>query len=141
MRYFIDSNIFLRALTKDNETQTKFCAKFLKAIKENKIDAYTSTVVLSEVVWTLQTYYHFAKENVIKALKSIINLRGLKIDDIYDHLEASELYDKYPIKFVDALIASDSQILEKKVTIVSYDKDFDKLSVIRKEPNDIIRLL
>jgi len=141
MQYCIDSNIFLRVLARDNEKQFYSCSKFLKLVKQNKVEAYTLTVLLTEVVWTLNSYYKFEKEETLRALRSILNLGGLKIYDRYDHLKASGLYDKYPIKFIDALIASDSQILEKKVTVVSYDKDFDKLPVIRKEPNDIIRLV
>jgi predicted nucleic-acid-binding protein len=138
MRYFIDSNIFLRVLAKDNEKQYHCCVGFLKALKENKIEAYTSTVVLTEVVWTLSSYYQFKKEELIRGFKSIIALRGLKIFDQYDYFKAADLYEKYSIKFIDALIASDQEILEKKIIIVSYDKDFDKLPVIRKEPGEIV---
>ncbi|MBI2641004.1 PIN domain-containing protein [Candidatus Roizmanbacteria bacterium] len=137
MRYFVDSNIFLRVLAKDNKEQFNSCIVFLKTLKENKIDAYTSTIVLAEIVFTLKSFYHFEKAEVISAFKSIINLRGLKITDIYNYLKAEDLYSNYPIRFIDALIASDDQILDKKVTIVSYDKDFDKLPVLRKEPTDI----
>lgn len=139
MLYFIDSNIFLRVLAKDNESQFGYCVDFLKALKENKIDAYTSTVILTEVVFTLKSFYKFEKQEIIRAYKSIINLRGLKIHDLHDHLKAAELYRKYSIKFIDALIAADPQILDKKVTVVSYDRDFDKLNVIRKEPEEILK--
>lgn len=139
MFYFIDSNIFLRVLAKDSESQFGYCVDFLKALKENKIDAYTSTVILTEVVFTLKSFYKFEKQEIIRAYKSIINLRGLKIEDNYDYLKAAELYSKYSIKFIDALIASDPQILDKKATIVSYDRDFDKLDVIRKEPGEILK--
>lgn len=141
MLYFIDSNIFLRILTKDNKAQFNACTKILKSIKENKIDAYCSTIILAEVIWTLQSFYHFKKDESVRALKSIINLRGLKIINKYDHLKAADLYSKYSVKFIDALIASDTQIIEKKTQIVSYDKDFDKLPVTRKEPDEVLKNL
>lgn len=76
---------------------------------------------------------------MVKAFKSIINLRGLEICDQYDYLkEAVELWEKYSVKFIDALIASNKEILEKKIIIVSYDKDFDKLTVIRQEPKEAL---
>ena len=42
------------------------------------------------------------------------------------------------MKFIDALIASHKSIQEEAAVIVSYDKDFDKLGILRKEPKDII---
>lgn len=61
-----------------------YLLEFLKAVKKNKIDAFTSTIVLTEIVWTLNSYYQFKKNETIKAYKSIINLRGLEICDQYD---------------------------------------------------------
>lgn len=138
MRYFIDSDIFLRVLAKDNKKQYSFCVNFLNLLKKNKINGYTSTLILAEIVWTLSFYYRFKKEEVVRAFKSIIALRGLKIFDQYDCLKAIELYEKHSVKFIDALIASNKEILEKKVIVISYDKDFDKLPVIRRKPEELI---
>ena len=139
MRYFIDTNIFLRVLTKDNIRQFNSCFNFIQAVKENNIKAYTSTVVLTEVVFTLQSFYYFEKQEVMRALKSIINLKGLQIKDKHDHLRAVELYKKYSIKYIDALIASEDEIFDKKIIVVSYDRDFDKIPVLRKEPQELTK--
>lgn len=134
MQYFVDTNIFLRTLIKEDEVQFNKCRILLQQIKENKIKAYTNTLVLAEVVWTLTSYYQFSKSSVIQALRSIINLRGLKVVDNYDYLTALELFEKYSVKYIDTLIASDKQVYSKKATIVTYDQDFKKLPVLYKEP-------
>lgn len=134
MQYFVDTNIFLRTLIKEDEVQFNKCRIFLQQIKENKIEAYTNTLVLAEVVWTLTSYYQFSKSSVIQALRSIINLRGLKIVDNYDYLTALGLFEKYSVKYIDTLIASNSQVHSKQATIVTYDQDFKKLPVLYKEP-------
>lgn len=139
MHYFIDTNIFLRVLTADNKKQYKDSILLLKKIKENKIDAVTGTIVIAEIVWSLGSYYQFSKEKIIRAVRSVINLRGIKIIDDYNDLLAIELYEKYSVKYIDALITTYKIIQEKKCIIVSYDKDFDKLSVLRKEPIDLIK--
>lgn len=41
MRYFIDTNIFLRVLKEDNKT-FKDCFDFLDMIRDGKIKAFTS---------------------------------------------------------------------------------------------------
>ena len=138
MRYFIDTNIFLRVFVKDNEKAFKECLVLLTIVKENKIEAYTSSIVLAEINWTLGSYYHFSKPKTIRCIKSILNLRGLKVEDKHEMIRALQLYEKNSVKYIDAVIASDVDILDKRATVVSFDKDFDKLKVLRKEPKQII---
>lgn len=137
MKYFIDANIFLRVLTGDQKKQFNECRAFLQKVKENKIEAYTSNIILAEIVWTLGSYYSFSKDKITQAVKSILNLSGLKFIDSYDSLKALEFYVKYSIKYIDALIVSDGEILEKNVTVVTYDKDFAKLPILSKEPKEV----
>lgn len=141
VRYFIDTNIFLRTLIKEDIKIFADCYKILEAIKLNKIRGLTSNLVLAEIVWTLSSYYNFSKENIIKALKSIINLRGLKIVDNYQSHVAVSFYEKRSVKYIDAVISSIKQIETKKWVVVSYDQDFDKLGVLRKEPSLVLQNL
>lgn len=141
MVYFIDTNIFLRVLYKEYPLIHQDCRIFLQAVKENKINACTATVVLAEVAYTLKSYYKFDKEKILEGLKGIVNLANLDIIDTYNHLLALQLFEKYSVKYIDALIASMDAIQNKQMTIISYDLDFDKLPVLRKEPNQIVRQL
>ncbi|OGK35629.1 hypothetical protein A3A93_05215 [Candidatus Roizmanbacteria bacterium RIFCSPLOWO2_01_FULL_38_12] len=138
-RYFIDTNIFLRVLIKEDEKSFQECILLLKTIKENKLKAVTSSVVLAEIVWTLLSFYTFPKNRTAEAVESIINLRGLQVLDNYNHRLAIKTFAQSKIKYIDALISSIKEILEKKWIIISYDRDFDKLNVIRKEPHDVYR--
>lgn len=139
MIFFLDANIFLRVLTGDDKKQFDECLKLLGLLKRNKIEAYTNTVVLAEIAWTLTSFYGITRKKVIDGIKSIINIRGLKIIDAYNHLKALDLYEKYSVKFIDALIASGNDVINRKNVIVSYDRDFDKLPVIRQEPKAILK--
>lgn len=69
------------------------------------------------------------------------NLRGLKVVDGYQISLALLYYRSKSVKFIDAMIASIKQISAKKWTIISYDQDFDKLDLIRLEPNQVIGLV
>lgn len=66
----------------------------------------------------------------------IIDLNHLKFIDHYDYLSAVSLFEKTNVKFFDALISSISEIMEQRWIVISYDKDFDKLGVKRKEPGE-----
>ena len=92
---------------------------------------------MSEIDWVLESFYKFPKERVIEGLSSILKLKNLKIKDEFNSHLALEIYEKFPIKFIDALIASNLQIFQKKAIIVSYDRDFDRIGLKRVEPKAI----
>lgn len=138
IKYFIDTNIFLRTLVKEDIKTFQDCRQFLESVKLNKIKAVSSNLVLAEIAWTLSGYYGFSKDNVTRALKGIINLRGLKLTDNFNPALALSLYEDNNIKYIDAVLASMEQLYEKKWIIVSYDKDFDILNVKRMEPAEVI---
>jgi len=135
--YFLDSNIFLRFLIGDNQKMLNECLSLIEAIKRGKINAFTSNLVLSEVVWTLGSLYKFSRTKIINAIRGIVGTSGLKICDGYMILAAMEIYENSSVKFIDSLIASIYEIYNRKWIVVSYDKDFDKLGVVRKEPSQI----
>jgi len=132
--YFIDTNIFLRVLLKDNEGFFKECSKVLNLIRNDEIQAFTSTLVLSEMEWVLRGFYKFEKQKVIEGLEGIIKLKNLKVIDKFNFQLALDIFRKNNVKFIDTLLASNLKIFKKEVTIISYDKDFDKIGVKRIEP-------
>ncbi|MDP1710246.1 MAG: PIN domain-containing protein [bacterium] len=139
MQYFFDSNIFLRYFTDEKNSKVfKDCSALIKKIKLGKTRAVTSHLVTAEIVWTLFSSYRASKDQVVKVLKVIETLNGLKMLDNVNTAKANNLFISYHVKYIDALIASYPEIQSKKMVVVSYDKDFDKLGVKRLEPSDII---
>jgi len=136
-RYFVDTNVFIDIVMKRDEKRFRQCSRFFQKVKLNKIKAATGNVVLAELIWTLKSFYGIGKEEIVRRIKSIIKLRGIKLVDNYDPLRAIDLYQSKSIKYIDALIASIRPIQEKKWTVVSFDKDFDRIAVNRKEPGKI----
>jgi len=134
-KYFVDTNVFLRVIVKENRSLFQDSWDFLSLVKQGHITACTSNLVLSEINWVLSSFYKFNKQQVIQALESILNLKNLKINDKHDSFLSIDLYKKHKVKFVDCLIAS-NEIFQKDTVIVSYDKDFDKLGVVRVEPGN-----
>lgn len=137
MKYFIDSNIFLRVLVKENENFFQDCFALLKQIEERKIKAITSVLILAEIDWVLEGFYQFSKERAIEAIEGILKLKGLKFVDSFDFSLFLHYYGKNKVKFVDALIASEKIFSKENIKIISYDKDFDKLGLKRLEPAQI----
>lgn len=136
--YLIDTNVFLRFLVPENKTSYQECVQFFSALKAKKIQAITSSIVLAEIQWTLKSFYHFPKRDILGSLQAINSTKGLAIRDKFDVRTALELWSQHKAKFVDCLLASDKSVQKGETIIVSYDKEFDKLGVIRKEPGDLL---
>ena len=139
LKYFIDTNIFLRAIVRDDEKTFKECVTLLDNIKKGKISAYTSSLVFAEIQWTMKSFYGYKKEECIKALQSIQALPHLKTKNRTSLPQALNLFDAHAVKFIDALIASDPAIQTGKVSVISYDKDFDKMNVNRVTPRRLFQ--
>lgn len=139
MSYFIDTNIFLRVLIKEDERSFRECSQFLNLVRQKKIEAFTSPLVFAEIDWVIESFYKFERQEAIKSLDSILKLKGLKITNGINISLTIEFYKRYNIKFIDALIASISKIAKREMTIVSYDEDFDKLKVKKLEPKQVLK--
>ena len=137
--YFVDTNIFLRIIVKDDEKKAADCEKVIEAIRKGALRAITSHLVLAEVVWTCLSLYRIAKSDVARLGRGIISIHHLSFHDDFDALRALSYYDEYSVKFIDALIASHARIARGEVEILSYDTDFDKMGIARVEPCDVLK--
>ncbi len=136
MKIFLDTNIFIRFLTRDNEKMFDECRKLFEFIRMGKIVPYTSNIVLLEIVFILTRQYKFPKNDVRKDLEKLINLRNLTLIETADTKDAVRLFGNTNIKFSDCYISTQ---IPTGVTLVTYDKDFKKISSISaKTPAEVL---
>jgi predicted nucleic acid-binding protein len=135
MTYFIDSNIFLRVVVKESEESFRECRDFLEAVKRNQIDAVTANLILAEIVWVAGSYYKLDRSEIVRIIRGIVSLPGLKIVDGVDAERATGNFEAKRVKYIDAALASIPELAGRKWAIVSYDRDFDRLGLKRLEPD------
>ena len=116
--YFFDTNIFLRFLIEENKSITHECRSLFELVKNGSIRIITSNLVL---------------------LQSIVQMPQLSIDSTSNINDALAQYRLTKAKFIDCMIASSPLLRTKSLSIISYDRDFDKLGVKRLEPREILR--
>lgn len=133
---FLDTNIFLRYLTKDDPVKAQRCYELFQRIKRKETQVTTSESVLAEVVYVLSSraLYNQPRENVRALLLPIISLPGLRVPHRRAFLRALDLYANTSLDFEDALSVAHMERM-KLTTLLSYDADFDRVkSVQRREP-------
>jgi predicted nucleic acid-binding protein len=133
---FLDANIFLRYLTRDDPAKAEWCYELFQRMKRKEIQVITSESVLAEVVYVLssRSLYHQSREQVRALLLPIISLPGLRIANRRTFLRALDLFAGANLDFEDALSLAHMERMQIK-TIISYDRDFDRFQNIdRREP-------
>ena len=133
---FVDANLFIRFLTRDDPEKAQACFELFQKAKRREILLTTSESVLAEVVYVLSSkqLHHVPREQIQALLYPLLSLPGLKLTHRQMYLRALDLYAAYPMNIEDALIGA--QMERQKVTeLYSYDRDFDHLpEVTRLEP-------
>lgn len=131
MRKFLDTNIFLRYLTKDDEEKAYKVLDLLKKIERGEEKAITSPLVIFELIFTLQKYYKLLREEIRDLVLPLINLRGLKLPYKAVFEKALETFPNTNVSFAD--LFNYFFMLEHEVKeIYSYDEDFNKLPEIKR---------
>ena len=137
---YVDSNIFLYPVIYKPETvkEARESKDFLLKISEGLVEACTATITWDEVVWVVRKI--FGLNPSIELGRKLLEFPNLKLLNVKRSvvLRAQKLMEKYGIKPRDAIHAATA--LENGVeTIVSYDRDFDKLEEIKRlDPRNLL---
>ena len=132
MKMFVDTNIFLRYLTKDDPSKYEKCKDLFKKAIEGKITLATSGMVIAELIWTLLSYYKVPKADVIEMVSIIVGTENLFIPEVDIIADALVLYSRKNIDYIDAYNAVYMKHYDYD-EIYSYDRDFDSVEGIKRE--------
>ena len=131
---FVDTNIFLRYLTKDDLSKYERCRAMFKKVLKGEMAISTSGMVIAELIWTLLSYYKVPKAEVIEKVSVILGTENLFIPEKDVLADALVLYARKNIDFIDAYNAVFMRY-HGLCEIYSYDEDFETVEDIeRKEP-------
>lgn len=135
-KVFIETSVFVRFLTCDDEEKYQDCERLFRLVEEGKIRPYVSNVVVMEIVFILTRHYNFRKKKVLDAVKKLLKLRNLTVREETDTPTALKLFSKHKAKYGDCLIAT--QVADD-MSLVTYDGDFAKLGHLKTlTPAEII---
>lgn len=128
---FVDTNVFLRYLTRDDEKKARDVFSLMRRLERNEEKAATSSLVIFETVFTLDRYYGVPRKEIKQLLYLILGLRGLKLDFREVFEAALELYSETTLSFADAFNAC---FMRSRgiAEIYSFDEDFERVEGLRR---------
>ena len=135
---FLDTNVILRYLTRDDEAKAEACYQLFQRVRLGEEELFTCEAVVTEVAYVLSSPrapYRLSHHEVRARLLPILTLRGLRLPQKRVYLRALDLYASAPfLDFEDALAVAHMEH-RGLAEIVSYDRDFDRVTGLqRTEP-------
>ena len=103
--YFADTNVFLRYLTDDVPEQADAVQRLLQRAASRRVALHTSTLVMAEIVWTLESYYDLPRDEIRNRILAVLNTPGLQVENADLVAQAVSAYAALNVDFVDAFNA------------------------------------
>ena len=130
---FVDTNIFIRFLTKDDPKKADACFDLLQRAEKGEINLQTTESVIAETVYILESkrLYNLSRKEIYQKLFPLLKIKSLKIPYKNSLLLALDIYSKKNLDFEDAVLIANSLRVGSK-EIYSYDKGIDKFSGIKR---------
>jgi len=123
-KYFIDTNVILRFLLRDNEEYYKKASAHLEDAKKGKIEINLIPEVLFEIDYVLRGVYSLSKQEVVEIYLKLIKSPYLKVSNRSIIINALEKYQTMNIDLFDIYLYYFS--VDKKASVLSFDRDFNK---------------
>ena len=133
---FVDTNIFIRYLTKDDLDKAQACFELFNQAASNQVALTTTEAVITEVVYVLSSKktYGLARHEIRARLYPLLSVSGLQLSHRQTYLRALDLYTLYALDFEDAVIVAQME-RQKIKDLYSYDRGFERISgITRQEP-------
>ena len=132
---FLDTNVILRYLTRDDEARAQACYELFQRVQQGEEELATCESIVAEVVYVLSSPrlpYRLDHAQIRARLLPILTLRGVKLPQKRVCLRALDLYA--PSAFLDFEDALAVAHMEQRgiAEIVSYDRDLDRAPGIRR---------
>jgi len=128
-----DTNIFLRFLTNDLPSQAIRVKEIFYEAEKGRLRILVLPITIVEILYQLQNWYDFSKVSAVEKLMSLFSPGWIELDNKDRVIEALEKYKDINIDFVDILTWAMAKA--QNVEILSFDKDFDKLTPkLRRKP-------
>lgn len=127
-RVFVDTNVFLRFLTRDDPEHHRQAADLFGAAATGAVELWTGPPVLFELAWTLRRAFRKSREDSLRILEGVLACEGLSLTDGKTAEEALRLAAAHGMEFADAYVAASALRLDALATFNA--KDFRKSGAV-----------
>jgi len=125
-KFFLDTNVILRFLLKDNEKYYNQARGYFEKAKKGEIEIHLIPEVIFEIDYVLRGVYSLTKNEVVDILSKLIKSPYLKIFDREVLMTTVDKYQSINVDLFDIYLYYHS--LSQGAEVLSFDKDFNRIS-------------
>jgi predicted nucleic-acid-binding protein len=129
----LDTNVIVRFLISEENDKYKGLYEFFGSLERGEMRVELKLIVLFQVIFVLKSYYKVPKEEIANKMIDLLGYKGIIIKELRMVRLTLEIWRDNNLDIVDcyliAYLEGDAQNI-----LYSYDHDFDKFRVTRKEP-------
>jgi len=99
---FVDTNVFLRFFVRDVEPFYQKAMELFEKAERGEARIETSDLVIAEIVWVLESFYAFSKDEIRDVIEVILETKNIKVANNERVKQAVNLYSSGKMDFIDA---------------------------------------
>ncbi len=122
----IDTNVLVRFLVRDDETQFEKARKLIKREVAAGRRVFVNQLVLMETEWVLRSRYAVPKNQIIEAISGLLDATDVQFEDEPSIEEALFMWKDTTADFADCLIGAKNRRAGCRAT-ASFDVKASKL--------------
>ncbi|MDL1986436.1 MAG: PIN domain-containing protein [Deltaproteobacteria bacterium] len=133
MMALLDTNILIRFLTSDETQKFRGIYTLFESLEQGDLRVELKLIVLFQVIFVLKSFYSVPREEMATGMLGILKYKGIIVKEKKIVRRTIELWHDSKLDIVDCYLIACLEG-DRQNILYSYDRDFDKFKINRKEP-------
>ena len=133
MMALLDTNVLIRFLTSDKTQKFRGVYALFESLEQGDLRVELKLIVLFQVVFVLRSFYSVPREEIATGMLGILEYKGIIVKEKRIVRRTIELWHDNKLDIVDCYLIACLEG-DRQNILYSYDRDFDKFKINRKEP-------
>ena len=129
----LDTNVIVRFLVSDKSPKYKNLYSFFEALENGSMMVELKLIVLFQLIFVLKSFYEVPKEQIANGVTDLLKYKGISVKNKSVVRRMLEIWRNNNLDIVDCYLIASLEADTQNV-LYSYDRDFDRFNINRKEP-------
>jgi predicted nucleic acid-binding protein len=130
----LDTNVILRHALGDHPTHGRQALRLFEEAAEGTLRLLVSSLVIAQVVWTLESFYRASREYIAGLLEALLETPGVTALEPRVVSRCIEIYGAHNIEIVDAYLVALAEVTKTPVLATFNKKDFRRFPHLKLIP-------
>ena len=133
MTVLLDTNVLIRFLTSDKTQKFRGVYALFESLEQGDLRVELKLIVLFQGVFVLKSFYSVPRKGIATGMLGILEYKGIIVKEKRIVRRTLKLWHDSKLDIVDCYLIACLEG-DRQNMLYSYDRDFDKFEINRKEP-------